>query len=100
MTDELLAYSIAKMKEYGIVDSGDSLKLGIGAMTDARMEELLRQDGARRRGQAGPRLQACLHAAVRQQEASASDLRPKNDNIGYSAGTADARVRPRGVFPP
>jgi NitT/TauT family transport system substrate-binding protein len=36
MTDALLAYSIAKMKEYGIVDSGDSLKLGIGAMTDAR----------------------------------------------------------------
>lgn len=34
MTDELLAYSIARMKEYGIVDSGDSLKLGIGAMTD------------------------------------------------------------------
>ena len=38
MTDALLAYSIAKMKEYGIVDSGDSLKLGIGAMTDARMK--------------------------------------------------------------
>jgi NitT/TauT family transport system substrate-binding protein len=37
MTDELIAYSIAKMKEYGIVDSGDSLTLGIGAMTDARM---------------------------------------------------------------
>ena len=36
MTDALLAFSIAKMKEYGIVDSGDSLKLGIGAMTDAR----------------------------------------------------------------
>jgi len=36
MTDALLAYSIAKMKEYGIVDSGDSLKLGIGAMTDVR----------------------------------------------------------------
>jgi NitT/TauT family transport system substrate-binding protein len=36
MTDELLAYSIAKMKEYGIVDSGDSLRDGIGAMTDAR----------------------------------------------------------------
>ncbi len=39
MSDELLAYSVAKMKEYGIVDSGDSLKLGIGAMTDARMKE-------------------------------------------------------------
>jgi NitT/TauT family transport system substrate-binding protein len=38
MTDALLAYSIAKMKAYGIVDSGDALKLGIGAMTDARMK--------------------------------------------------------------
>ena len=38
MTDALLAYSIAKMKEYGIVDSGDSSTLGIGAMTDARMK--------------------------------------------------------------
>lgn len=37
MTDELLAYSLGKMKEYGIVDSGDSLKNGIGAMTDERM---------------------------------------------------------------
>ncbi|MBR0753123.1 ABC transporter substrate-binding protein [Bradyrhizobium jicamae] len=37
MTDELLAYSVTKMKEYGIVDSGDSLKNGIGAMTDERM---------------------------------------------------------------
>jgi NitT/TauT family transport system substrate-binding protein len=37
MTDELLAYSLAKMKEYGIVDSGDTLKDGIGAMSDARM---------------------------------------------------------------
>jgi NitT/TauT family transport system substrate-binding protein len=36
MTDELLAYSVAKMKEYGIVDSGDTLRDGIGAMTDAR----------------------------------------------------------------
>ena len=37
MTDELLAFSVAKMKEYGIVDSGDTLKDGIGAMNDARM---------------------------------------------------------------
>src|ERR1700730_9493717 len=36
MTDELLAYSIGKMKESGIVDSGDTLKNGIGAMTDER----------------------------------------------------------------
>ncbi len=38
MTDAAVAYSIAKMKEYGIVDSGDTVKLGIGAMTDARMK--------------------------------------------------------------
>ena len=38
MTDALLAYSIAKMKDYGIVDSHDSIKLGIGAMTDAHMK--------------------------------------------------------------
>jgi NitT/TauT family transport system substrate-binding protein len=37
MTDEMLAYSVARMKEYGIVDSGDALELGIGAMTDARV---------------------------------------------------------------
>lgn len=39
MTDERLAYSIEKMKQYGIVDSGDSIKLGIGAMTDARIKD-------------------------------------------------------------
>ena len=38
MTDALLAYSIAKMKEYGIVDSGDTLTLGIGAMTEPRIK--------------------------------------------------------------
>ena len=37
MTDELLSYSVIKMKEYGIVDSGDTLRDGIGAMTDARV---------------------------------------------------------------
>ena len=37
MTDELLVYSLGKMKEYGVVDSGDTLKDGIGAMNDARV---------------------------------------------------------------
>lgn len=37
MTDDLLAYSVDKMKQYGIVDSGDTLKDGIGAMSDDRM---------------------------------------------------------------
>ena len=37
MTDELLAYSVRKMKEHGIVDSGDTLRDGIGAMSDERV---------------------------------------------------------------
>jgi NitT/TauT family transport system substrate-binding protein len=38
MADELIAYSVARMKDAGIVDSGDAATLGIGAMTDARMK--------------------------------------------------------------
>ena len=38
MTDALIAYSVENLKRYGIVNSGDTLKLGIGAMTDARVE--------------------------------------------------------------
>ena len=37
MTDALIDYSVDKLKAFGIVDSGDTLKLGIGAMTDARI---------------------------------------------------------------
>ena len=48
MTDALIAYGIAKMKEYGVVDSGDALKDGVGAMTDARWKaffDLMSQQG-------------------------------------------------------
>ncbi|HUI21843.1 MAG TPA: ABC transporter substrate-binding protein [Methylocella sp.] len=38
ISDDQLAYSVAKMKDYGIVDSGDSLTLGIGAMRDVRIK--------------------------------------------------------------
>ena len=36
MSEEQIAFSIDKMKEYGIVDSGASLTMGIGAMTAER----------------------------------------------------------------
>lgn len=36
MTDELLTYSLEKIKEYGIITSGDAATKGIGAMTDER----------------------------------------------------------------
>ena len=39
MTDALLAYGIAKIKEYGIVDSGDAKTYGIGVMTEARWQD-------------------------------------------------------------
>ena len=36
MTDDQLAYSVAKLKEMGMVTGGDAAKLGIGSMTEAR----------------------------------------------------------------
>lgn len=39
MTDEAIAYAIEKMKEAGIVDSGDTETMGIGAMTEAKVKD-------------------------------------------------------------
>ena len=38
ITDEQIAFSIEKLKEYQIVDGPDTEKAGIGAMTDERMQ--------------------------------------------------------------
>jgi NitT/TauT family transport system substrate-binding protein len=42
MTPDILDYARDKMKEYGIVDSGDTKTLGIGAMTDARWADFFK----------------------------------------------------------
>ena len=39
MTDDQIAHSLATLKKYGIADSGDAEKLGIGAMSDARWKD-------------------------------------------------------------
>lgn len=39
MTDPQIAYSIAAMKEYGIVDSGEALESGIGAMSEETIRD-------------------------------------------------------------
>mgnify|MGYP003383178467 FL=1 len=39
INDDYIAQTLALMRSMGIVDSGDALKLGIGAMTDARMKD-------------------------------------------------------------
>jgi len=39
MTDDQIAYSVSAIKRYGLVDSGDAEKLGIGAMSSARWKD-------------------------------------------------------------
>ena len=39
MSDEQLAYSVAKLKEMGIVTGGDASKSGIGSMSEARIKQ-------------------------------------------------------------
>ena len=39
MTDALIAYGMEKIKEYGVVDSGDAKTNGIGAMSEARWRD-------------------------------------------------------------
>jgi NitT/TauT family transport system substrate-binding protein len=39
ITDEAIAYAIEKMKSAGIVDSGDTETMGIGAMTEAKVKD-------------------------------------------------------------
>ncbi len=43
MSDEAIAFAIATMKEHGIADSGDALTLGMGAMTDAKMDDFFQK---------------------------------------------------------
>ncbi len=76
MTDALLVYSVAKMKEYGIVDSGDAPTLGIGAMTDARMKDFF--DKMVRAGVAKPGLDYRKSYTLRFVDKKVGlDLRPK-----------------------
>jgi NitT/TauT family transport system substrate-binding protein len=42
MTDEILAYAIARIKQAGIVDSGDTQRMGIGAMSDVRWQDFFK----------------------------------------------------------
>jgi NitT/TauT family transport system substrate-binding protein len=77
MTDEMLAYSVDKMKEYGIVDSGDTLKNGIGAMTDERLSSFF--DKMVRAGVVRPNIDIRKSYTLRfVNKGVGLDLRPKN----------------------
>ena len=39
VSDDRIVFSIAELKEHGVIDSGDTLTLAIGAMTDARWQD-------------------------------------------------------------
>ena len=103
MTDALLAYGIAKIKEYGIVDSGDAKTDGIGAMTEARWRDFFETMSKAGVYPEGPRFPQGLHAAVRQQE---SGMQPDGTDwlptaagatfAGYAAGHRQA-LRASGV---
>lgn len=45
MTDDQLAYSLKALRDYGIVDSGDSLTKGVNAMNDERWQSFFKQVG-------------------------------------------------------
>ncbi len=92
MTDELLAYSVAKMKDYGIVDSGDTLKDGIGAMSDERVTNVFQKMVKSRRGQARYRLPQVLYAALRQQ-GRRYRAAPQEHEVGHDPEKCEA------VFP-
>jgi NitT/TauT family transport system substrate-binding protein len=77
MSDALLTYSVAMMKEYGIVDSGDSSTLGIGSMTDARMKSFF--DRMVRAGVVKPSIDlAKAYTLQFVNQKVGLDLRPKN----------------------
>jgi NitT/TauT family transport system substrate-binding protein len=46
MDDAQIAFSIAQMKAFGIVESGEALTRGIGAMDKARIERFYRDMAA------------------------------------------------------
>ena len=101
MTDELLAYSVAKMKEYGIVDSGDTLKTGHRRHERRAGRQLLRQDGAGRRGAPRHRLSQGLYAALHQQgrrpRSAAEELEQRAMAEPAALSEIDATTRrPRG----
>ena len=76
MPDALIGYGIAKMKEYGIVDSGDALKLGIGAMTEERLTAFFDTDGPRQIVPGGNGPPGRVRSSLRQQGARARDAPP------------------------
>ena len=76
MTDALLAYGIAKMKEYGIVDSGDAKTNGHRRDDRGALAGFLRDHGKAGVYPKTLDFQQGVHPAVRQQEGRERRVRP------------------------
>ena len=85
ITDEQIAFSIAQMKKFGIVDSGDAEKLGIGAMTDERMQSFYDKMVKAKVHAGRHRHQEGLHAGLRQQ-----GRRPRPEEVALAACSTSA----------
>ena len=82
MTDALIAYGIAKIKEYGVVDSGEAKANGIGAMSEARWRDFF-----------DTMTKAGLYPADMDFR-KAFTLQFVNKKVGYAALTRNAGRRP------
>ncbi len=67
MNDEQIAFSIKQMKDFGIVDSGDAEKLGIGAMTDEHIAKFYETMVKSKVFPEGLDIKKRLHARIREQ---------------------------------
>ena len=85
MTDEQIAFSIKQMKDFGIVDSGDAEKLGIGAMTDEHIARVLRDDGEGQGLPGRPGHQEGLHTRLREQGRRARPQEVKPARQAYAS---------------
>ena len=94
MDDEKIAYALKVMNENGIVNSGDALKLGIGAMTDERWKRFYETMAAAGVFPAGLDVQEGLQPRVRQQGRRAVAHFPSPATSGR--GEADAGAAAEG----
>ncbi len=81
MTDALLAYGVAKMKEYGIIDSGDAKTSGIGAMSEARWRDFF--DTAWRKPGSIPPTWISARPTRCNSSTRRSGCNPVRDEVGY-----------------
>ena len=97
ITDEQIAFSIAAMKKYGIVDSGDAATMGIGAMTDARWESFFTKSVDLGRLPRRPALQEGLHHEVRQPGPRPRPAKEAHRRVSAALGRGGcaAAIRPR-----